>query len=143
MVVSWPLHPELDVTPTGNGHLVSRDDEPVLQLCYAATASIELQRVKGDTDTNLGWFSDRLESRTAGLAGRREVQCPRSGGRADPLQTVDAGAITDAAITMDGARAIATWSENGVGRGLTIDRVLSGAIVRGPFSRPETVGSTS
>jgi len=43
--VSWPLHPELDVAPTGNGpfagHLVSRDGVPVLQLCYAATASIE------------------------------------------------------------------------------------------------------
>jgi hypothetical protein len=141
--VSWPLHPELDVTPTGDGHLVTRDDEPVLQLSHAATATIELQRVKGDTETNLGWFSDRLESRTPSwLVGAR---CKVSGPVAvlTLMQTVDAGAITDAGISMDGARAIVTWSENHVGRGLTIDRVMSGAIVRGPFSRPERVGSTS
>jgi hypothetical protein len=143
VAVSWPLHPQLDVTPTGDGHLVTRDDEPVLQLCHAATATIELQRVKGDTETNLGWFSDRLESRTPSwLVGAR---CKVSGPVAvlTLMQTVDAGAITDAALSMDGARAIVTWSENGVGRGLTIDRVMSGAIVRGPFSRPERVGSTS
>ena len=59
------------------------------------------------------------------------------------MQTVEAGSITDAGISMDDARAVVTWSENGVGRGLTIDRVMSGAIVRGPFSRPETVVSSS
>jgi hypothetical protein len=143
VTVSWPLHPELDVTPTGDGHLVTRDDEPVLQLCYAATASIEMQRVKGDTGTNLGWFSDRLESRIPSwLVGARS-KVPGPVAVLTLMQTVDAGAITDAAIRMDGARTIATWSEDGVGCGLTIDRIMSGAIVRGPFSRPETVGSTS
>ena len=84
VAVSWPLHPELDVTPTGDGHLVTRDDEPVLQLSHAATATIELQRVKGDTETNLGWFSDRLESQDPVVAGGCEMQGLRAGGRADP-----------------------------------------------------------
>jgi len=143
VVVSWPLHPDLDVAPTGDGHLVTIDDEPVLQLCHAATAPIELQRVKGDTETHLGWFSDRLESRTpAWLVGAR-CKVPGPVAVLTLMQTVEAGSITDAGISMDDARAVVTWSENGVGRGLTIDRVMSGAIVRGPFSRPETVVSSS
>jgi hypothetical protein len=143
VVVSWPLHPDLDAAPTGDGHLVTIDDEPVLQLCHAATAPIELQRVKGDTETHLGWFSDRLESRApAWLVGAR-CKVPGPVAVLTLMQTVEAGSITDAGISMDDARAVVTWSENGVGRGLTIDRVMSGAIVRGPFSRPETVVSSS
>jgi Heparinase II/III-like protein/Heparinase II/III N-terminus len=143
VVLSWPLHPDLDAAPTGDGHLVTIDDEPVLQLCHAATAPIELHRVKGDPETHLGWFSDRLEHRTpAWLVGAR-CKVPGPVAVLTLMQTVDAGSITNAGISMDDARAVVTWSEKGVGRGLTIDRVMSGAIVRGPFSRPETVVSSS
>jgi uncharacterized heparinase superfamily protein len=143
VAVSWPLHPDLDVTPTGDGHLVTRADEPVLQLCYAATTSIELERLKGDPESNLGWFSDRLESRTPSwLVG---AKCTGIAPVAvlTVMATADAGAVTDAAVSMEGTRILASWSENGAGRGLTIDRIMSGAIVRGPFSRPVPVGSTS
>ena len=103
---------------------------------------MEPEQVKGDTKTNLGWWSDRLESRKPSwLVGAR---CTASSPVAfvTLLQTTDAGSITSPAITMDGARATVTWSEHGAGRGLTIDRVLSGAIVRGPFSWPERTVST-
>ena len=44
------------------------------------------------------------------------------------LRTVDAGAITEPEIVMDGAMLIVTWSEHGVRRGLTIDSSRPGAV---------------
>ncbi|WP_307854399.1 alginate lyase family protein [Rhodococcus sp. B50] len=61
---AWPLHPSLDARPVGCGHLVLRDGAPVLQLAYAASSGDPIRsEIRGDTDTNLGWWSHRLESR--------------------------------------------------------------------------------
>jgi hypothetical protein len=49
------------------------------------------------------------------------------------IRTRDIDAITQAAITVHSGRTTATWEENGVARELVIDRIFSGAIVRGPF----------
>ncbi|RDH78993.1 hypothetical protein DVS77_08480 [Mycolicibacterium moriokaense] len=141
IVVSWPLAPGLDAQPTPGGHAVTRDGDSVLQICYAATTPLEFEQVKGDPDSHLGWWSDQLETRTpAWLLGAR---CRATAPVAvlTLLRTVDTRAITDPVIEMDGVRASATWSEHGVARGLTIDRVLSRAIVNGPFSRAREVVS--
>ena len=144
--VSWPLHPELDLAPTGNGpfagHLVSRDGVPVLQLCYAATASIQAEHVKADPDSHLGWWSDRLEARTPSwlVGGRCQSAAPVA--IVTLLRVGDAGAITEPAIVMDGAMLVVTWSEHGVRRGLSIDSSRPGAVMRGPFSRAVRMVST-
>lgn len=70
---NWPLHPSLEAAPDGCGHLITRDGVPVLQSVYAASSDDPIRdEVRGDTETNLGWWSDRLESRVpAWLVGSR------------------------------------------------------------------------
>lgn len=61
---TWPLHPSLDVEARGCGHLVTRDDVPVLHVAYAASPAHPVrEEVRGDPHTGLGWWSHRLESR--------------------------------------------------------------------------------
>ena len=145
--VSWPLHPELDLAPTGNGpfagHLVSRDGVPVLQLCYAATDSIQAEHVKADPDSHLGWWSDRLEARTPSWLVGARCQSGAPVAMVTLLRTIDAGAISEPKIVMDGATLVVTWSEHGIECGLSIDSSRSGAVTRGPFSGAMKVVSTS
>lgn len=60
---SWPLHPSLDVQRTESGHQLSRDGSAIVQLLYASTVPLAIDAVRGDARENLGWWSDRLESR--------------------------------------------------------------------------------
>ncbi|WP_205528423.1 heparinase II/III family protein [Desertimonas flava] len=50
--VSWPLHPRLE-----------RDGGPSLDLAAAATVTTRSADVRGDTASDLGWWSERLEQR--------------------------------------------------------------------------------
>lgn len=70
---NWPLHPSLDAEPESCGHLITRDGTPVLQLAYAGSSGVPIpDHIRGDTETNLGWWSHRLESRVpAWLVGSR------------------------------------------------------------------------
>ncbi|WP_089307411.1 alginate lyase family protein [Geodermatophilus pulveris] len=63
MRTSWPLHPDLDVERVPQGHLVTRNGTTVLQILAAAVPGATLDEVRGDEETHLGWWSDRLESR--------------------------------------------------------------------------------
>ncbi|WP_082943695.1 alginate lyase family protein [Mycobacterium sp. 1274761.0] len=141
IVVSWPLAPDLDVTPTQEGHLVDRDGSPVLQISYAATAAINTEQVRADSESQLGWWSDRLEARTPAwlLGARCVVSTPVA--LLTLLCTEDAGAISDPAIGMDGSTLTATWSEHDCRRGLTIDHLLPRSVVSGPFWRVDKIGS--
>ncbi|MEU5841257.1 alginate lyase family protein [Rhodococcus sp. NPDC047139] len=61
---AWPLHPSLDALPHECGHLVLREGAPALQLAYACSSGNPTRsEIRGDTETNLGWWSHRLESR--------------------------------------------------------------------------------
>lgn len=60
---SWPLHPTLEMRRIDGGYLAVRDGYPSLRLLHAATSSFTSEHVRGDTALNLGWWSDRLESR--------------------------------------------------------------------------------
>lgn len=61
---TWPLHPSLDAERSPFGHIVSREGCPVVQFLSASTAPLALDEVRGDERNNLGWWSDRLETRT-------------------------------------------------------------------------------
>jgi glycosyltransferase involved in cell wall biosynthesis len=121
VAVSWPLHPELEVTPNSNGHMVIRDGLPVLQLCYAATSPVEAEQVRADPDSQLGWWSDRLEARTpAWLVGARcRTTLPVA--ILSVLCTSDGAVIAEPKLVRDGAMLVASWSEQGVRRGFAID----------------------
>jgi hypothetical protein len=128
VAVSWPLHPELEVTPNSNGHLVIRDGLPVLQLCYAATSPVEAEQVRADPNSQLGWWSDRLEARTpAWLVGARcRTTVPVA--ILSVLCTSDAGVIAEPKLVRDGAMLVASWSERGARRGFAIDSSGDGTV---------------
>ena len=132
--ISWPLHPDLDAVPTEGGHLVNRQGIPVLQLSYAATSPIATDQVRADSQTQLGWWSERLEARTpAWLVGA----CCRSTAPLavlSVLRTADVGVITEAEIVRHGAILAASWCERGVRRGVTIDIDSGGVVVNVPSS---------
>ena len=142
VAVSWPLAPDLAVLPTRDGHLVSRDDRAVLQLCYAATSEIEAEQIRADPDSHLGWWSDRLEFRTPSWLVGARCRAAAPVEVVTLLRTADAGAISDPSIVTEGTRTTVTWFEDGVECCLTIDRVRPGELtVDGPFSRVERVVS--
>ncbi|MFE3290953.1 alginate lyase family protein [Rhodococcus sp. NPDC059234] len=122
--VSWPLHPSLQVTASKVGHLVRRDDAPVLQLAYAATAPLDVEQVRANSDSNLGWWSDRLESRTPSwLVG---VHCHAGTPLAvlTVLRLLDRPGgleVRDQEIELRGAALVASWSERGRRHGFTVD----------------------
>ena len=60
---SWPLHPTLDANRIDDGHVAKLDGTPVLQLLYAGTVALACEEVRGDTENNLGWWAEELESR--------------------------------------------------------------------------------
>lgn len=127
-VVSWPLHPDLDWMPTQDGHLVSRDGLPVLQLCYAATAPIETGALRGDPESGLGWWSDRLEARVPAwlLSARARTGLPVA--VLTVLRTVDAGLLAEPEIAGGGDVLTASWSEDGIRRGMSLDIARPGAV---------------
>jgi hypothetical protein len=143
VAVSWPLHPELDSTPTHEGHLVTRDGIPVLQLCYAATAPIQTEQLRADSDSQLGWWSKRLESRAPACLVTAHSRTTLPVAILSLLRTVDAGAITLPEIVRDGELLGVSWSEDGVRRELTIDIRGSGAVARAPSLSPVRLVSKS
>lgn len=132
VTVSWPLHPELDWIPTHDGHLVDREDIPVLQLCYAATTPLVMGQTRADPDANLGWWSDRLESRTPAWLLTASAQGALPLAVVTLLRTVDAGVLTAAEIVRDGESLLVGWSEHGIRRDVTIDLRAPGRVSYAP-----------
>ncbi|MFI6865290.1 alginate lyase family protein [Nocardia sp. NPDC050406] len=132
--VSWPLPPILDVRPVEGGHVVSREGERVLSVCSAATVVCAPNQVRGDTDSDLGWWSERLESREPSwLIGARccgtapfviaTVLCPGDG---EPVHAVG--------VTRAGPEIRVRWRDGATPRGLLIDTRFDGAV---RFSTPD------
>ena len=109
---SWPLHPSLDIHRIRGGHTVSRRQSPVLQLLYAATAPLTCDEVRGDATGNLGWWSDRLESRVPAwwLGAVCNVEPPLV--IATLLTPMDDVATTDLAVTLHDGQIEAAWAED-------------------------------
>ena len=134
VAVSWPLHPELESTATRHGQVVTRAGTGVMELCYAATAPLELEQIRAQTDSHLGWWSDRLEVRTpAWLVGARcRADAPLA--ILSVLRVGGPGVIAAPEILRTGSALIVRWSEAGLRRGLTIDIDGSGAVAASPSS---------
>ncbi|MEC3955857.1 alginate lyase family protein [Nocardia sp. CDC153] len=124
--VSWPLHPALEVSEVDGGQVAVVDGNPLLALAYAATVPLDTARVRGDEQTNLGWWSERLESREPSwLIGAR---C----GGAGPFAVVtvlslDAEPVRDLRIGLSGEEIRANWTEAGGRHTLTIDTSRDGS----------------
>lgn len=143
VAVSWPLHPRLEAIRADDGHLVSRDGRPVLQLCYAATAPVQIEQHRGDAEAQLGWWSDRLEARAPGWLLTARVRAGLPLAMLSVLRTADAETIALPEIVRDGEILAASWSECGFRRGLKIDVTGSGAVVDIPFLSPVRLVSES
>jgi hypothetical protein len=63
---SWPLHPALDAETLADqrAHVVRREGVPMLRISHAASVPLTLEGVHGDATSGLGWWSQRLESRS-------------------------------------------------------------------------------
>jgi hypothetical protein len=109
---SWPLHPSLDVHSIQGGHIVSRHRSPVLQLLHAATVPTTCHEVRGDTIGNLGWWSDRLESRVLAwwLSAVCNAELPLA--IATLLTPMDGVATMNLAVTLQHGQIEATWAED-------------------------------
>jgi hypothetical protein len=123
---SWPSHPALDAARAPGGHLLSRDGTPVLGLSYAANAELTHHEVRGDPDTNLGWWSNRLESREpAWLVGTSAeatapivlatVLSPRADATGGP------GPAENLAVALTGDSIEVTWREGELAHRVEID----------------------
>ena len=74
MRVSWPLHPDLDVVANLPRHEAAREGSPALLIDYASVGGApRLDQVRGGFDSDLGWWSDRLESRVPAWLASAEV----------------------------------------------------------------------
>ncbi len=62
---TWPLHPDVDVEPISGGQRLIRGGQTILHVLHAGTAPLRNDDVRGDEASNIGWWSDRLESRVA------------------------------------------------------------------------------
>jgi hypothetical protein len=64
--VSWPVHPAVDAV-AGAGdpapYVLAHPDGQRLHLAYASSGRMTGFALRGDADSDLGWWSDRLESR--------------------------------------------------------------------------------
>ena len=142
VTVSWPLHPDLDATRAVAGQQATRDGAAVLELCYAATAPIDFEQVRAERESQLGWWSDRLEARTpAWLVG---VRCRAVAPVAvlSLLHVGDHGAITRPQIYRAGSVLAVRWTERGVRHGLTVDTSRPGAVFDDSCSPTGLVGKS-
>lgn len=110
---SWPLHPALDAHRIPSGHIVSRGDSAVVQLLYASTAPLVLREERGDLRGNLGWWSDRLESRTPawwlGAVSNSELPLVI----ASLITPMDGNAADGLTVEFQGCWINARWIEDG------------------------------
>lgn len=127
--VSWPLHPDLESTPTDRGQLVTRDGSPVLALCYAATATVEFEQVRGDRQSHLGWWSERLENKTPAWLVGAHCQAATSVAVASLLHIGGSGENLSVEIARNGSKLTVRWSDQHAERVHTIDTDRSGAVL--------------
>jgi hypothetical protein len=130
---SWPLHPDLEANadPTApHEHVVSRDGRPVLHVAHAATAPLVLDQVRGDEQSGLGWWSERLEARRPAWWIGAVVHAELPLVIATALHTGDgAGAPTELAATCYGDRIEVSWSTAGRRHTVEVD-TTEGATAR-------------
>jgi hypothetical protein len=125
---TWPLHPCLDFSHIHDGYLIRQSGSPVLQLLHTATAQITLDDVRGDESRQLGWWSDRLESRTPAwwLATVCTDELPVI--VATLICPMDGVSTTDLRLERQDGRIYVGWSEDRRRRTATFDVSSSAAV---------------
>jgi hypothetical protein len=120
---SWPLHPDLTATADDDGHLATdAAGTPLLGLTYAASAPWIHHHVRGDEESHLGWWSDRLEARQPSWLVGSLCERGRVPLAAATLFTRGDERATGASITLDDDAVVVAWSEGGRAREVRLDR---------------------
>jgi hypothetical protein len=131
MQTSWPLHPSLEASAESRGHLVSRNGTPVLRIASSGTARTYIAHVRGDSDTHLGWWSERLEARSPSwlLSASCRGTVPLAMATVLlPAQAQHTLEIDDLDIRLVGQQVIVGWQEGRRRRRVVIDRLIPGAV---------------
>ena len=117
---SWPLHPSLDATPIPRGHIVSRDDSAIAQLLYASTAPLMIDAERGNVLENLGWWSNRFESRTPAWWLGAIVNAELPIVIATLITPMDGHVTEGLAVELQGRRVTVHWLEDAKARAVDI-----------------------
>jgi len=112
---------------------VNRNESPVLQMLYAATAKVTHDQIRGDTARNLGWWWHRLESRRP--AWRLSAACVANTPlvMATLLTPVDGVPTVDLGVMSEDGRIESMWAEAGAPRCITIEIAGSPVVRHGPL----------
>jgi Heparinase II/III-like protein/Heparinase II/III N-terminus len=134
MRASWPLHPALDVHALSQGHEIVRDGVPVLLMACAATVPVVNEQARGDEETNLGWWSDRLESRRPAWLVSGLCRGPAPLVMATVLRPLTAeGSVTALHVQLVGDTITVTWLDDVSPQRVKIHRTPSGGLYE-PFA---------
>lgn len=131
MRVSWPLHPELELETADCGTLLTRERQATAQVSMAtASHHLTYDQVRGDGDTQLGWWSGRLESRVPSwlLGGIVRGAAPLlTATIIRPLPSRGA-AVTRHDVSRAGELITVSWWVGDERHEVVIDRSLPGAV---------------
>lgn len=118
---TWPLHPRLEADKLDFGHIVSRGGVAVYTLLHAASEQMVVEQVRGDDVNNLGWWSDRLESRLPAwwLGASCEAELPLV--MATLFSPVDGIATEGLSVKCEGNSIDVRWLEAAQTRSVGVD----------------------
>lgn len=130
MQVAWPLHPSLDIDEFEGGYTVTRKGLLIAQISTAAPTEVDLYRIRGDHNSGLGWWSNRLEARDPswlmGAVTRGSMPLVIATTIGLPQDT---GHLpTDVAVSQVGEVITVSWRTGGKRHAVIIDRSRAGAV---------------
>lgn len=126
---TWPLHSSLDVEPIRGGHVISRGEAQVIRLEYAASIPLAVTAMKGNEETNIGWWSDPAEGRSPAwwLTAACAADLPVAMGTL--FSPADSVANEGLSIRLSQNSIEAKWTEDGCSRIVTVDTAKSASVV--------------
>lgn len=125
--VSWPLPPRLGIRPERGGHVVERASETVVSMAYASTVACAPNQVRGDEETHLGWWSERLEAREPSwLIGVR--CCGTMPFASATVISPGDTPIRDLLVTLDDIDLRVRWLDGDTEHSVAIDTRFDGAV---------------
>ena len=128
---AWPLHPSLRAVEVAGGYRVVGGDEARLDIAHASSGgAFDSYTTVGDETTNLGWWSERLESRRPAWLVGGFAPIVGSVAIATVMTTSPAPerALANLVVTLDAAAVHVVWTEGGRARSLRLDRDKNGVI---------------
>uniref|UniRef100_UPI000AB1A115 heparinase II/III family protein n=1 Tax=Nocardia jejuensis TaxID=328049 RepID=UPI000AB1A115 len=123
-------HPMGTGDPVGIGHWVSRAGEDVLSVAYAATAPVTPTRIRGDENTDLGWWSELLESREPAWLIGAHCSATAPFVLVSALRT-GAARVRELTVNLAGDDIQVRWRQGGAVRTLVVDIRHDGAVAFG------------